>query len=289
MAGNIRGMIWMTLCALSFAIANSAIRYAADEMHPLEMVFWRNLFGILVVIPLIWRVGLAHLKTERLGLHAVRGALQAGSQGFWFVAVTLIPMADVFALGFTGPIFASLGAIILLREPSRMGRWLAIACGLLGAMFIVRPGFSEISLGAVLALSSAVIFGCAKIANKSLSSTESSTRVIVYVTLITTPLSLIPALFVWTWPSMSGYAWALLISFFMTIGLWLMSQAYREGDLSAVEPFSYTILVFAAISGYFVFGEMPVQWSWIGAAIIALGGIVLVRTEVRRQETTVVN
>ena len=276
---NIRGMMWMTLSGVLFAVANASLRLAADEMHPLEMVFWRNLFGVFVVLPLIWRAGLAHFKTHRLGFHALRGGLQTASQACWFVAVTLIPMTDATALTYTAPIFASIGAILFFGEPHRFGRWLAIGFGLAGALLILRPGFAEINIGALLALGSGPIFGGAKVTNKSLSRTESSSTVIVYMTAIMTPLSLVPALFVWTWPSLIGYGWAAFIALFMTLGLWCMSQAYREGDLSAVEPFSFSILIFAAIAGFVAFSEVPIVWTWVGAAIIGLGGVILVRAE----------
>ena len=127
--GNLRGILLMFVATICFSLMHALIRYMAGELHPFQLAFFRNAFGLLVVLPWFIRYGLAPLKTQRLGLHAVRSCINVMAMLMFFYAVSITPLAEVAALSFTAPIFATVLAIVVLREVVGFRRWCAIFFG----------------------------------------------------------------------------------------------------------------------------------------------------------------
>ncbi|HER27421.1 MAG TPA: DMT family transporter [Rhodospirillales bacterium] len=264
----LRGALWMLVAGIAFAAMTALIRHQTTDMHPFEVAFFRNLFGLAFMLPWFWRSGLAGLKTNRLGLHGFRAAIGLGAMSSWFVAVSMMPVAEATALSFTAPLFATIGAALFLGEVVRARRWLATLVGFVGVLIILRPGDMELGLPAVLALVASAFMSMAALTVKVLSRTEKASAIVFYMGLIMTPLSLIPALFYWTAPVAVDWLWFMALGLFATIGQLAMVRAFASADISAVLPFDFFRLVFAAILGYLIFSEQPDQWTWVGAAII---------------------
>lgn len=255
------------------------VKVVGQDMHPFQVVFFRNLFGAITIAPFILRGGLHRLRTNRLGFHAARGAVHVGSMFCWFTALTLIPLAEATALSFMLPMWASIGAIIFLGEPNRLNRWISIAVGLVGMLIIIRPGAVPISLGIVLVIIGSMCAAAHKVMTKSLARTDTPLTIIAYMSFFLTIFSLIPALFVWTTPSLLALG---IFAFMGILGTWahyLMTAAYRDGELTAVEPVTFARLIWAAIFGYIFFTEVPEIWTWAGSAVIVAGAIYLARIE----------
>ena len=164
-----------------------------------------------------------------------------------------------------------------------LARWGAIFLGFAGTLVILRPGYDEISLGPVLALLAAMTWGSAVIIIKSLSRTDSSVTITAYMVLFMTPLSLIPALFVWEWPSWSQLAWLALVGAFGTAGHLTMNQAIKLAPTNVVMPIDFVRLIWVAIIGYFVFAEVPDVFVWAGGAMIFASGIWIAHAENRNR------
>src|SRR3546814_9161070 len=149
------------------------------------------------------RVGIGRMRTRRISMHMGRAALSLGSMLCGFTAVTLIPITEATALNFTAPLFSTIGAALILGETVRLRRWTAVLVGFAGTMVVLQPGVEGLSLGSILAIGNAVFMAAAILVVKSLSRTEGPEVIVTYMTLILTPLSLIPALFFWATPTRS--------------------------------------------------------------------------------------
>ena len=238
------------------------------ELHPFELAFFRNLFGLLVVIPWFMRYGLKPLKTKRLGLHALRAGINAMAMLMFFYAVSITPLADVAALSFTAPIFATVLAILILGEVVGFRRWCAILFGFCGTLVLLRPGLEVVSDGQLLVVASASFWACALIVIKILGRTESSVTIITYLILLMAPLSAIPAAMVWSTPSFQQLGVMAAMGILGTFGQLLMTQALKEGDTNAVMPLDFLKMIWAVLLGFFVFGEVPGIFTWVGGAMI---------------------
>ena len=265
---NLRGILWMLIFAVIMSLMWILIRHVSADIHPFEISFFRNLFALIAVIPWFIKHGVAPLKTQRLGLLSVRGLLNTISQLAFFTALSIRPTAEVTALAFTGPIFATLLAMFFFREAVGIRRWAAILIGFLGTLVVLRPGFEVISTGHFLVIFSAVIWGACLVIIKSIGRTESSVTITTYMSLFMAPLSLVPALFVWQWPSGEQLLWLAGIGVLGGVGQLAITEALRSADTHVVMPVDFTKLIWVAIIGYFAFGEVPGIYVWLGGSMI---------------------
>lgn len=261
--------IALMLCAtLSIATMNATIRHLTSTLHPFEIAFFRNLFGLVIISSFLLHAGWAPLKTTKIGLHALRGGLNLIAMLAFFMGLALETLAKVAALSFTAPLFASLIAIFMLRERARLGRWMGMLAGFAGALVILRPGIDSISTGGLLVLASSAIWALALIDIKVLTRTDSSLTITLYAAIFQVPLSILPAAFVWQWPVGAQWAWLTLIAVAGTVSQLTLTQAFREADTTIVMPVDFTKLIWASAIGFFVFGEVPGLWTWVGGVII---------------------
>ncbi len=277
--GQMRGVLLVLCATILFSVMHALIRLVGEGQHPFEMAFFRNLFGFIVLGPFFLRYGLAVLRTERLGLHAVRGTVHVGSMLLFFTAVNIAPLATVASMTFTAPLFVTIGAVLLLGEKIRYRRIGALVIGFAGVMIVLRPGAGEIEVGALMALGSACIWASALLLIKVLSRTESSVTLTAYMALFLTPLSAIPAAFVWQWPTLEELGWLALMGCVGTLGHLCLAQAFREADATTVLPFDFLRLIWASLLGYFMFGQVPEVLVYIGGAVIFLSTIYLAYRE----------
>ena len=269
----------MTAAAFCFSIMNVAIRIVSGELDPLQIAFFRNLFALAFMLPWLARAGLTGLATRRIGTHLWRAAMGMLAMVCWFYSIALLPLAEAVALNFTVPLFATAGAALFLGEIVRARRWSATLVGFLGVLVILRPGFTELSASMALPVLAAVFMALATLIVKSLSRSESPAAIVLYMNLILTPLSLVPALFVWRWPSWTALALLVLIGLLAALAHIALTRAYTKADASAVMPFDYARLPFVAALAFLVFGQVPDLWTWAGAAIIAGSAIYIARRE----------
>ncbi len=280
---TLRAMAMMLMATVAFTSMHAMIRHVAQGLHPFEVAFFRNLFGLVFLAPILFRYGIAPLRTRKLRVHALRGILNLVSMLCFFYAITIAPFADVTALTFTAPIFASVLAVFILGEKVGPIRWAAIGFGFLGALVILRPGFGEIGLGPILTVVAALLWALAMLVIKTLTRTESSITITAYMMIVLTPMSFLAALPFWTWPAPEQYLTLFVLAALGTTGHLFLNQALKEGDTSLVSPVDYVRLVWAALIGYFVFGETPDAMTWIGGAMICVSAGYVAYREGRRK------
>lgn len=263
-----RGVFFMMVAALGSAAMNALIRLVGSEVHPFEVAFFRNLFGLLVLVPVVARAGIASLATRVPHLHAVRGILNAVAMLLWFYGVTLTPLATVAALSFLAPLFATLLASLVLRERVGPRRLAAVAIGFGGALLILRPGLQPPQLGELLVTLSSLAWAGALIDIKILARSEPSVRITVYAALFLMPITLAFALPFWVWPDARAMALLFLIGAIGSLGQVAVAQAFREAEATQVLPADFTKLVWAVLLGWILFAEAPDLFAILGGSII---------------------
>jgi drug/metabolite transporter (DMT)-like permease len=277
----LRGIFFMLVSTILFTGMQVTVRHVSDELHPFEISFFRNFFGLLVVSPLLFRFGFGALQTPKLKLHALRGALQTAGMMLFFTALTLAPLAQTVALSFTAPLFTTILAIVILRERAGWRRWAALIAGFVGAWIVIRPGLAVVNTGALLVILSSCVWAGSMIIIKILSRTESSLTITLYMGLFMAPLSLIPALFVWQWPGGQTLMFLVLVGAFGGVGHLALAQAFKESDATAVLPYDFTRLIWASALGFLVFAEVPDLWTWIGGSVIFSSTVYIAFRETR--------
>ncbi len=258
----------MLLCGLSMSAMHASIRHVSAGMHPFEIAFFRLVFGLLPLLPWFIKLGWSPLRTKRPGMIIFRGVLNLVCMLAFFVALAITPLAEVTVLVFTAPIFATMLAVFVFGEKVGLLRWGAIGFGFLGAVVVLRPGFEAVSPGSALALFAAIIWGVCLIIIKSLGKTDSSLTITVYMSLVMAPLSLLPALLVWQWPTAGQFLWLAAIGVFGGIGQMAMAEALRIGDTHVVMPIDFVRLIWISAIAYVVFAEVPGFYTWLGGAMI---------------------
>jgi drug/metabolite transporter (DMT)-like permease len=280
MPAIVQAMGWMVAAGATGGLMNVTIRTAAADLPPLEIVFFRNLFALLFILPWIWRSGVGVLKTDKIGFYTLRALVAFVSMVTWFVGISLVPLATATSLNFTAPLFATMGAALILKEKVRRRRWTAIAVGFLGVMVILRP-FGPVDANMLLILFSAATAAMGSITVKFLLRTESPSAVVCYMVIYLTPVSLVPALFVWTWPGLESWLWMVLLGLLGVLSHISATRALSVADASAVAPFEFMRLPYAAFLGWAFFGESTDAWTWAGAAIIAASSLYVAHREAR--------
>jgi drug/metabolite transporter (DMT)-like permease len=282
-------VIAMIVASLFFSGLSALVRYLGETLHPFEVAFFRNLAGLAFMLPWLARHGLGSLRTRRIWLYGWRSGLGLISMLCSFTSLVLLPFAQAIALSFTTPLFATIGAALILGETVRFRRWAATIVGFLGVLVMLRPGtdhsltanltFTGPGLGVLLAVASAMISAIVTLIVKDLSRTEPSDAIVTYMVLLLTPMSLLPALPVWQWPPLAMWPWIAAMGACGSFGHMCYVRAFALTEASAVMPYDYTRLVFAAAIGYFAFAEVPDLWTWAGAAIIVSAAVYIAHRE----------
>lgn len=281
MPAPVCGAAWMLLGAAAFAVTTALIRVCADALHPFEVAFFRNLFGLVLLLPWLARRGIGTLRTRRIGVYALRAAIGLAAMLCWFTGIAMMPIAEATALSFTSPLFASLAAVLALGETMRLRRTAALIAGFAGALIILRPGIVAIEFPALLIVTGSVFVAAAITMVKMLSRTENTTAIVTWMLIFLTPASLIPALFVWTWPGWDTLALLAALGAVGTIAQVAVTRAYVAADATLVLPFDYARLPFAALAGWIAFGETLDAWTWVGAAVMGSATVYMVHRETR--------
>ena len=278
---EMRGILLMCLSTACFAFMHTAIRYASThtDVHTYQLIFFRNLFGLLIFVPVLATQGTAFLRTQRLGLHAFRSLLNVGAMTCFFFALAMTELAHVTALGFSAPIFAGVLSVLVLGERFRLRRWIAVGCGFVGMLVIVRPGFIPLGLGPLLVICSTLFWAIVLTIIKIMSRTESSLTIVAYMNIFLSVFSLGPALWVWSWPTWEGWALMVAIALFGTVAQLCVSSALHETDQTVIMPFDFLRLIWVAALGFVLFGEVPDRYIWIGGAIIFFSGVYMAYRE----------
>lgn len=266
---NLAGIGWMLLATVFVAVMHSLVRHvAALGIHPFEIAFFRVAFGVVVVVPWLVRYGIEPLRTKRLGLHTVRAVLNTVSMLMFFTAVTLAPLAQITALSFTAPIFATALAVFAFGERVGIHRWTAIVIGFVGTVVVLRPDMATIGAGPVLAVLATLGWSVVILIIKVLARSEASVTIATYMSVLMAPMALLPALFVWTWPSAWEFVLLAAIGILGNSGQIAFTQAVKIADTHVVMPIDFLKLIWVSAIAYVFFTETPDTFTYVGGALV---------------------
>ena len=270
--------LWMAGWLALMLLITVAGREALHELNVFQLMLVRSSIGLLLLSPLVWRAGgLAVVKTQRLPQHIARNTIHFGAQLGWFFALTLIPIGQVVAIEFTMPIWTAILAAMFLGERMTAFKVAAIVFGIVGVVMIVRPATGEINPGQLIALAAAVGFGTSVAMVKSLTRTEQTVTIIFYMLAVQTAGSLLPALYVWQWPSLTIWGWAVVVAFCGTFSHYCMARALLYADASVVVPMDFLRVPLTALMGWLLYSERLDAFTVLGAALILAGNFLNLR------------
>ncbi len=264
----LRAMALMLGSTLCFVGMHALVSKVSQDLPPIEVAFFRNLFGFLVLMPALVRSRFTAFRTTKLHLHALRGGVNSISMMMFFSALAITPLAEATALAYTAPLFMTIGAVFFLGETLRARRIAALVVGFIGALIVLRPGLVPLDLGPILVVSSAVLWAVSMIDIKILSRTDSSLTIATYMLVFVTPITGIAALFVWQAPGLEHLGWMFLLGGLGSVGHILFAEAFKLADTTVLMPLDFTKMIWAAVLGFLFFGQVPDLWTWIGGTVI---------------------
>ena len=263
-------MGWLTLMVV-IAVAG---REAARDLSVFQIMLLRSVLGMVMLWPLVQATGgLSAMKTERLPQHLMRNVVHYAAQYCWFVALTLIPLAQVVSIEFTMPIWAAAFAVIFLGERMSGQKWFAVLLGLVGVAVIVRPGGSELDMGQLIALASALGFAVSIVMVKSLTRTESAVAISFWMLAVQSIIGLVPALLVWQWPTNTVWGWVVLIAFCGTYSHYCFARAMQHADATVVVPMDFLRVPVTALLGWVLYSERVDLLTALGVCLILTGNL----------------
>jgi len=274
---------------LGFAAMIICIRIgSASGIHTNEIGFFRNFFGLLVLLPFVLKRGQPFPRTRHFTRYLVRTTigLTAMLCSFWVIAH--LPLSQAVSLSYSSPIFVTVGAILILGETVKLRRWAAVISGFIGVLVILQPWSHAFSPAMLVAVLAATLTATVSIQNKQLSQLDPPETVVLYTYLFWVPMSLVPALPGWQWPDATTWAWLVGTGIFGTLGQLLWVRALRIGEVSALQPISFIQLPVVTLFGWWLFDETPDRWTPLGAAIILGANTYIARREAQlaRRPTT---
>jgi drug/metabolite transporter (DMT)-like permease len=262
------GMICILIATFFFSTTNAIIRALSSDLPPVEIAFFRSLFGMLLLLPLVLWYGRDSIRTKRPELHLARGVLHAVSMILWFVALSMISLAEAAALEFAAPIMATIIAIMFLGEAVRMRRLIALAVGIVGVFIVVRPGFEAVTWGQVLVLISVALWAGCQLIIRELGRTDSAFVQGFYTVVIFVPITAVVAIPVWVWPTWTELGVSFIIAASSTIGIWFYGEAFRRAEMTAILPLESTKLIWGVLYGLVLFSEQPEILTLVGGVVI---------------------
>lgn len=272
-----------------FSFMGIFIRKSSENIHIMEVIFFRNLLACLIIIPVMSSSGLASFKMNRPGLFVWRAIFVSIGMFSGFSAITLIPLAQATAISFTTPIFVTILAVFLLGEVIKFRRVAAIFVGFIGMLIIVQPGVGSISLGIILAFIGAFFHSINLLIVKKLTANESANAIVVWMVIMLVPISFVPAIFVWEWPSALTWLYLWCLAFCGTVGHSFFTRAYSLADITSLQPFQFIKLPMIAFLAWVIFSELPLYWTWLGGLIIFSSTVYITRREAKINKSKIVD
>lgn len=264
---NLRGMFWMFFATSGLVTMGASLKFVSDDLPLATVILWRMLFTMVALAPWLIRHGPAAIETARLGTHVVRSILGFLSLAGYVLALTLLPLAEVTAIGFTKPLWVVVIAVLMLGERIGWHRSTATVVGFCGVLVIARPtgGFDPYMLVAV----TYAFFGALSLIwIKRLASTEPPTRILFYYACFSILVTIGPALYDWHQPTVAHLAWLAFGAVAGSIGQYCFGRALAIADASVVAPVDYSRILVASLIGYVLFAEIPTVWTFAGALVI---------------------
>ncbi len=257
-----------------FSTMGAVIKLLAADLPNTMLVFARNLFGLVALLPVLWHLRQTPLRTRVLHLHLLRAGAGVGAMYCFFYAIAHLALAEAVLLKLTAPLFIPIIAMLWLREELTGSIIMAVLIGFGGVALILNPdGAGFFQSAAFIGLIGGALAGFAKVVVRRLAASEPSTRIVFYFAAFASSVSAAPVLWHWQMPTPSQWALLILLGILATCGQLLLTTGYRYAPAARIGPLTYSSVIFAGIYGYVLWGEMPGLWDAIGGLLIIVAGL----------------
>lgn len=284
--GYLQGAFWATMICLVSVFNDVLMRFLGQRLHVAEIVFFRFLFSMVTVIPLMMSRGLTLFKTDYPHFHIFRAILGVGAFVACCYAVNVMPLSENTTIMFSQPLFFLPLAVLFLREKVDMPRWIATIFGFAGLLIIIQPGAETFQLVTLVPMAAALQFALLDVLAKKMVVTENTYSMLFYFAFGTTILAFIPALLYWQTPTLLELGWLILLGIGANLIQVCVIRAFSATDASALMPFRYVEFIFSALFGFLLFGEIPMSFILEGAAVIIAATFFISYYEARKKKKT---
>jgi drug/metabolite transporter (DMT)-like permease len=281
---HLKGAFLMTLSALMFAGMGACIKVAARDIPNDMVVFLRNCFGLIYLLPWLLRGGLAPLKTQRFGMHLFRTLIGLSAMYCFFYAIAHMELSGAVLLNFSAPLFVPVIAWFWLKEKVPSLVRLALVIGFTGIVLILRPAPGAFNAAAFIGMWAGIFAATAMVSIRRMSNTEPTTRIVFYYSVICTLVSSLPVLWHWTTPDTKALLLMIGAGIFATNGQLLMTRAYAHAPAARVGPFMYLTVVFAGLIGWWLWLEIPDGLALLGMLMVITAGIITLQKKLQYAE-----
>ena len=264
---SVLAVLFMILSGFFATTMHCLIRFATEDHHPFEVAFFRTIFVLIIFLPLVARNGITSLKSNNVKLQTFRAIVGSVAMLCMFYGLSITELAKATALMFTVPIFATILAILFLKEIVGIRRWIAMLVGFAGALIVLRPDI-ELGFGPLLILCASLMWSSSMLMAKTLTKTDTISSITFWQAAGLIPATFILAIQVWEWPSLSQLFMFLMIAIAGTLVHWFLNEALKRAEISALLPLDYLRLIWSVSMGFIFFNELPQAGLWFGAALI---------------------
>lgn len=263
-----------------FSAVDTLAKFLTDSLHPLQIVWIRQLGLVAGTILLMGIYGVRIFITAHPVLQLARGVLAAGSATLFIIAISYTALADAIAVTFIAPLIVTVLSAVLLAEKVGLHRWSAIIAGFLGTLVVIRPGFESFHPALLLVLFAATLFAGRQIISRLLSGSDNAYTTVAYTALASSLVLSVPAFYVWVTPQTSQQILLLTIMALLAgLAEFMVIKALQIAHAGLVAPVQYTILIWGTLYGFLVFADLPDIFTFAGAAIIIASGLYTVHRE----------
>lgn len=300
---NTRGVLCLVLALVCLTLSDSIIKWLSPQLPLHQITLFRSCFALLMVLLFVrLEGGFRLLHTRRPVMHFLRGSMLVLANMFFFIALAAMPLAETVTLFYTAPLFICILSQPLLGEKVGLSRWFVIAMGMIGVVIMLQPGTELFRLISILPVLAALCYAGMTMMTRKLGMEESAGALTFYIQLAFISISSLVGLGIgdgrfdrydstaldfllraWVWPDVTQLQLLLLCGVIVSFGGYLISQAYRIGEASAVAPFEYASLPFALVVGYYLWGDWPDWRAFVGTGMIIASGLLVLYLENRTQ------
>ncbi|MFT5730538.1 MAG: drug/metabolite transporter (DMT)-like permease [Desulforhopalus sp.] len=271
-------VIWMTGALVSFCLMAIGARELSGEVSIFQILFFRSVIGLLFISSVIlFFKNKVSIRTKKIGLHSFRNVIHFFGQYGWFLGIGILPLAEVFALEFTVPIWTLIIAAIFLGEAITTTKFISVFLGMIGVLVIVQPGYAIMNSASFIVLAAAICYAISHTVTKSLSSSESAISILFYMCLIQLPIGLLLSLANWSWPIGEQWLWLIVIGFTALSAHYCMTKAMKYAEVTTVVTMDFFRLPLIALVGMFFYAEQFKMSLIVGGGLMLIGNLIRVQ------------
>jgi drug/metabolite transporter (DMT)-like permease len=283
-----KASVWMIGAMFSFSLMAVSGRELATNLNTFEIMLFRSMIGFLIVLAIgYFAKTLAEIKRDRLGLHLFRNLAHFSGQNLWFLAVASIPFSQLFALEFSTPVWVALLAPLFLGEVLTKQRVLAVIMGFAGVLIVARPNINQFDFAIVAAVACAICFAGSMMATKSLTSDQSITCILFWLTLMQLAMGLVATVFMGTntFPEGINIIWIVIVGIGGLTAHFCITNALAIAPAIVVIPLDFMRLPLISVIGFLAYGEAFELPILVGAGVIFIAILLNLKAEKQRQST----